>query len=60
MGVQVQILSGIRGFLQGVIIIDQNWTIYMYVALVLKGTTTNIQYKSPNFCEELVYALEYY
>ena len=49
-----------RGFVQYVIIIYQNWIIYTYVAFVLKETVSNILYKSFHFCEEIVYVLKYY
>ena len=49
LGIRVKLLSGMKVFIQYVIIIYQNWTIYMYVALVLKETTTDILYKFPNF-----------
>ena len=42
------------------IIIDQNWTISVYVALVLKESTAYIQYKFPHICEELVHLFKYY
>ena len=35
-GIQVQLLSGMRGFVQCAIIIDQNWTMYIYLSLVIK------------------------
>ena len=41
-----------------VIIFYQNWTKYMYVALVLKGTMSNIIFKYPHVCEELFYLLK--
>ena len=59
MGIQVQLLSEMRVFVQYDIIIDQNRTIYMYVSLVLKDTVSNILYKLPHFCEEVVYVLRY-
>ena len=43
-----------RGFVQYAIIIDQNWTIYTYVALVPKDSTAYILYKSPHICVELL------
>ena len=49
LGIRVQPLSGMRGFLQYGIIIHQKWYIYTYVALVLKETTIHILYKSPHF-----------
>ena len=49
-----------RGFVKSVIIIHQNWTEYMYVALVLKDTMTHILLKPPHFSEELVYVIKYY
>ena len=54
MGVLVQQLSVMRIFVQYVIIIDQNWDIYTYVALLLKESTTYILYKSPHFCEDIL------
>ena len=53
MGVLVQLLSVMRRFVQYVIIIDQNWDIFTYVALLLKESTTYILYKSPHFCEDI-------
>ena len=32
----------------------------MYVAFALKGTTTHILYKYPNFCEDIFYVINYY
>ena len=58
MEIRVQLFSGMRVFLQYVIIIDQSWTIYTYVALVLKETTTTILYKYPHFFEDLVYVIK--
>ena len=49
-----------RGFVQYVIIIYQNWTIFTYVSLVLKETVSNILYKYLHFFEEIVYVLIYY
>ena len=49
-----------RVFVKYVIIIDQNWTKYKYVDLVLKETTTHILYKPPHFGEELAYVIKYY
>ena len=49
MGIAVQLLPEMRGFLQYVLIIYQNWTIYTYVALVLKETVINILYKYLHF-----------
>ena len=42
-----------RGFVRYAIIIYQNWTMYKYIALVIKDSTTYILYKSPHICEEL-------
>ena len=47
-------------FVQYVIIIYQNWTVYTYVYFVLKETLSNILYKSPCFFDEVVYVLKYY
>ena len=60
LGIRVQLLSVIRGFVQYVIIIDQDWTMYTYVHLVLKESTTYIMYKSPHICEDLVCVCKYY
>ena len=59
LGILVQILPEMKEFVQYVTIIYQNWTIYTYVALVLKETVINILYKSLHFCEEIVYVLKY-
>ena len=47
--IRVKLLSGMRVFVQHGIIIYQNWTIYTYLDLVLKETTTHIPYKPPHF-----------
>ena len=60
LGMSVKFISVIRGFVKYVIIIYQNWTIYTYVALVLKENTTHMHYKYPHVCEEIVYVLENY
>ena len=49
-----------RRYVQYVIIIHQNLTMYMYVDLILKKTVSNIIYKYTHFYEELVYALKYH
>ena len=49
-----------RGFVQYVIIIYQNWTIYTYGYLIIKETVSNIPYKSINFCDKIFYMLNYY
>ena len=41
MGIRLQLLSAIRCIVEYVIIIFQNLTIYKYVALVIKETTTH-------------------
>ena len=53
LGIPVQLLSEMKGFVQYAIIIDKHWTIYTYVALVLKQSTTYILYNSPHFGEEI-------
>ena len=60
MGILVQLLTEMRVFVRYVIIIYQNWTIYAYLDLVLKGIVRNILYKSPHFGEEIVYVIKYY
>ena len=35
LGIQLQLLLGTSGFVQYVIVIDQKWTMYTYVAFVL-------------------------
>ena len=40
MGIQVQLFSEIWEFVQYDIIIEQNWTMYTYVDLVTKVSTT--------------------
>ena len=55
MGSRVQLLSGIRGFVNYVIMINQKWTKCTYVFLVLKKIMTCIIYKFPNFCKDTVY-----
>ena len=60
MGILVQLLSVMRVFVNYVIIIYWNWIKYTYLYLVLKENTTHILYKSPHFCEELVYVINYY
>ena len=59
MGILIELVSEIRGFVDYVIIIYQNWTIYTYVALLLRETVSNILYKSLHFCEEIVYVINY-
>ena len=54
MVVLLKLLSRMRLFVKNFIIIDQNWTKYTYVALVIKETVSNILYKYPHFCEEIV------
>ena len=54
MVIEVKLLSGMKGFVQYVLIIDQNWTIYRYVVLLLMETMTHILYKSPHFFVGLV------
>ena len=49
-----------RLFAKNVIIMYKKWIKYMCVDLVLKENTTHILYKTPYFCEELVYVLKYY
>ena len=56
----LQPLLLLRGFIQYAIIIDQKWTIYMYVVLVLKDSKTYILYKSPHICETIDYMFKYY
>ena len=58
LGIQVKLLSEIRGFVQYVITIYQNWTIYTYVTLVLKETVSKIMYKYPHFNEDIVHVLK--
>ena len=55
MGAQVQLLPIMRGFVNYAIIINQKWTKFMYVVLVLKKNMTCILYKFPNFCKDTVY-----
>ena len=49
-----------RGFVEYATIIDQNWTIYTYVYLIIKEIMKYILYKYPHFLEDLVYILKYY
>ena len=59
MGILIELVSEIRGFVDYIIIIYQNWTIYTYVALLLREIVSNILYKSLHFCEEIVYVINY-
>ena len=58
-GVWTELLSGMRGNFNYTIIIDKNWTKFVYVALVIKETITCILYNSPHFCAELLCLLNY-
>ena len=50
MDILVQLISGMRGLLQYVIIIDPKWTMYTFVDLILKERMTYIIYKPPSYC----------
>ena len=60
LGIRVQLLSGMRVFVNYVIIINQKWTKYTYIVLVLKENMTSILYKFPDFCKYIVYIIKYY
>ena len=51
LGIRVKQLQGMREFVQYVIIINQNWNMYMYVSLVLNKSTTSILYELPHIFE---------
>ena len=58
--IRVQLISGMRVFVNCIIKIYQNWTKYIHVDLVLKETVGNILYKSTHFFEEVVCFINYY
>ena len=60
LGILVQLLSVMRGFVNYVIIIHQKWIKFMYVFLLLKENIISILYKLPHFCKNIVYILNYY
>ena len=47
-------------FLQYAIVIEQNWSMYMYVSFVHRGITTYLLYKSTHFYEDVVYVINSY
>ena len=57
LGIWVQPLSGMRGFVNYVIIIHQKWTKYKYVVLVLKENKTRIIYRFSHFLKDIFHIL---
>ena len=55
----LELLSGLRVFVQYYIIYHQNWNMNIHVDLVRIKSTTYIIYTSPHVCEEIFYMFKY-
>ena len=60
LGIQVQLLSVMRAFVNYAIIMKQKWTKFMHIVLLLKENMTSTIYKFPHFCKDIVNILNYY